>query len=89
MQWQTVQYVLQLWLIIYARITNLAVHSSPFYTPPRAPRMAAVGGERYEATAEYGVADFDNYIGQLKVFVCWTFYSYSTGTSASSLIVVL
>ena len=75
--------------MIYATITNLAVHSSPFSTPSRARRMAAFDGERYEATAEYNVADFDNYMSQPKVFVWWTLYSYSIGTSASSLIVVL
>ena len=88
-QWQTVQYVLRLWLVMYARITNLVIHSSPFSTPSRAPRTAAGGGERYEATAEYNVADFDNYMGQPKVFVWWTLYSYSIGTSASSLIILL
>ena len=85
-QWQTVQYVLRLWLVIYARITNLAVHSSPSSTPSRALRTAAVGGEKYEATAEYNAADFANYMGQPKVFVWWILYWYSLGTSASSLI---
>ena len=88
-QWQTVQYVLRLWIVIYATITNLVVHSSPFSTPSRALRMAAFGGEKYEATAEYNVADFDNYMGQPKVFVWWTLFSYSIGTNASSLIVLL
>ena len=75
--------------MIYATITRLVVHSSPSSTPSRALRMAAFVGERYEATAEYNVADFDNYMGQPKVFVWWTSFSYSIGTSASSLIVVL
>ena len=78
-QWQIVQYVLRLSLMIYARITNLAVHSSQSSTPSRAPRMAAVGGERYEATTEYNVADFDKYIGQPKVFLWRMLYSYSFG----------
>ena len=64
-------------------------NSSPFPTQSRALRMAAIGEERYETTAEYNVADFDNYMGQPKVFVWWILYSYSLGTSASRLVGVL
>ena len=79
-QWQTSKYVIRLWLMIYARITNLAVHSSPFSTPSRAPRMAAFGGERYQATANCNVAEFNVYMGQPKVFVWRMSYSSSLGT---------
>ena len=79
-QWQTSKYVIRLWLMIYAMITNLAVHSSPFSTPSRTLRMAAVGGERYEASAKYNVAEFNVYKGQPKVFVRRMLYSSSLGT---------
>lgn len=60
--------------------TQWQTSNSPFSTPSRALRMAAVGGGKYEATAKYNVAEFDVYMGQPKVFVWRMLYSSSVGT---------